>query len=112
MANDQENDLLLKAGMEGFSSLEQRQNRKTAAGSGRGRPTPTRNNYELAPTINSKEAARRYGGILIEPVITSHEAALRYGGTVIVPAMTSVQVVERLGGVLITDGRKGQVSGA
>uniref|UniRef100_A0A2C9UBR2 Uncharacterized protein n=1 Tax=Manihot esculenta TaxID=3983 RepID=A0A2C9UBR2_MANES len=110
MANDQENDLLLKAGMEGFSSLEQRQSRKTAAGSGRGRPA--RNNYELAPTINSKEAARRYGGILIEPVITSHEAALRYGGTVIVPAMTSVQVVERLGGVLITDGRKGQVSGA
>ncbi|KAJ9154526.1 hypothetical protein P3X46_027849 [Hevea brasiliensis] len=113
----QEDDRLLNAGLEGFSTLDERPKRKAVAGGERARRPNDKNNNnqgnELAPAINSKEAARLYGGVLIEPVITSDKAAMRYGGVVIGTPITSDQAAQRYGGILIPGRRKnGLVSGA
>ncbi|KDP27837.1 hypothetical protein JCGZ_18917 [Jatropha curcas] len=96
-------DRLLNAAFEGFSSLEGRRNKRPNPAAGRPQTQSATNNHHQLPAITSKEAAQRYGGIVIEPVITSDKAAKRYGGIVIGPAVTSDMAVQRYGGVLITD---------
>ncbi|EEF45578.1 conserved hypothetical protein [Ricinus communis] len=87
------------AASEGFATIEARLTKKPATGRVQN-PNHQRNEASL---INSKEAAKRYGCMVIERVITSAKAAQTYGGVLIGPAISSDTVVQRYGAILIPD---------